>query len=787
MKKLHKSIILTSTVAVALPVYADNVEQSTINNQQLVENKLSEVVVYGQQNTGLSSTQKITSKEIAKTPVSNGNISDYLKSNSHIRFENSDETSLMRGEIKPAEISINGAEESQTSYYVDNVNINNDLGKAGEQIFDGSMAQYPNISNPQAYFFDANLLSSIVVHDSNVSASLGGFSGGAVVAKTKYYDGKDRVKLRYRTSRSQWAKFDVDSDLADRFSKATPVGFVAEFQPKYDKNFFSLSAEKSLTDNLGVVFGVSRRTANIQQAKIMSVDKKTGNISYGNENNTRRSDNLLTNFNYRLSDNDRFELGLRYSNYKESKYLADIFNSDVDDYHKAYGATFAWVHGFNKGVLTSTLAYDYFSDKRESSATHLDQTIYDGYEISKGGMGNSKLTQNNLHYSMEYAVNPFDLGNVSHSISVGGLYQSTHYKYNRKQDASASMKMIMDFGFGPFEMDMGSNNVFKGTVKTKYQNLSLYAEDLIKVGNFDFRPGIRIERDDFLKNTNIAPRFVANWSPLETTSMSLGLNRYYGRSFAAMKLAQGIFKLDNVSPNRYSDTKSFKTPYSDELSLGFNQQYKNVMFNAGFIHRKNKDRIVLSKNCVDGSDRCYVKGDDYGVNVYTLQISNLDAWKLGKTYWNTSLGIDWLDVDALDYAQTDLNKPVILDGKSMSYGDMRRKINNNRENWTVRFGLDMTIPDYSIDWRNKLYIKAPIKGVNETNVDDVYTSFDYGTHVQWDTSVRWSPKFGKHSPYVKFDVLNVLNKTRKGMTSRGINNGFYTAGREFWLELGYEF
>lgn len=43
------------------------------------------------------------------------------------------------------------------------------------------------------------------------------------------------------------------------------------------------------------------------------------------------------------------------------------------------------------------------------------------------------------------------------------------------------------------------NTTSKGRVKTSYQNIAIYAEDLIKWNKFELRPGIRIERDDYLK------------------------------------------------------------------------------------------------------------------------------------------------------------------------------------------------------------------------------------------------------------------------------------------------
>lgn len=115
------------------------------------KNILPEIVVYGDNNKSLSSVKTLSSDEISKTPTSNGNITDYLRSNPHIRYENSDQNGFQRGEIKPENISINGADPNQTAYFVDNVNINNDLA-IDSSIFDGAMQVVPGISHTQAYF-----------------------------------------------------------------------------------------------------------------------------------------------------------------------------------------------------------------------------------------------------------------------------------------------------------------------------------------------------------------------------------------------------------------------------------------------------------------------------------------------------------------------------------------------------------------------------------------------------------------------------------------------------------
>lgn len=763
------------------------------------KNILPEIVVYGDNNKSLSSVKTLSSDEISKTPTSNGNITDYLRSNPHIRYENSDQNGFQRGEIKPENISINGADPNQTAYFVDNVNINNDLA-IDSSIFDGAMQVVPGISHTQAYFFDATMLSKVEVQDSNISASLGGFMGGAVIAKTKQYSGTDSIKLKYRTTNSSWAKMEAGDSVQKILKQVRPDNSgTAELQPKYNKQTFNILAEKRLNDNLGMVLGYSRRTSSIEQNRLIGFDKNANNkAQLDKQNHQRLSDNLLLNFNWTPQEKERIELGLRYSNYKELKYFRENIGNNVSDYHQALGTTLAWAHSFDSGVWTNTLAYDRFKDKRKSVSADVSSVSVEpdnglSYDYEKGGYGNSQLIQDNLHFSTEYAMEPFNLGSTEHSISIGSIYQATKYQFYRPQDVHQKVTLII----GDFITETNSTTS-KGRVKTTYQNIVAYAEDLIKWNKFELRPGIRIERDDYLKNNNIAPRFVARYRPWDNTGFTLGLNRYYGRSFASLKLANGILKLNNDSTRQHQNFSSLKSPYADELSLSFDQNMGNLALKLGYIHRDNKNRIILKRGeTVRGIKKSsYINGRPFGVDIYTFQLNNIEPWKLGKTYWTTSLGFDWLNTKRADVSnEFNPNEPVYLDGKLMTRSQMLQQVNSSTEDWIARLGIDMTIPDYDITWSNKVYMKAPIRSYEELDSDDNdisrFRSYHYGRHTQWDSSIRWQPTIrGKHSVYLQVDILNVLNKTRKNKVttiSTSDEYGVYTPGREFWLEVGYQF
>ena len=784
----------------------------TTNNQQPTTNKniLPEIVVYGDNNKSLSSVKTLSSDEISKTPTSNGNITDYLRSNPHIRYENSDQNGFQRGEIKPENISINGADPNQTAYFVDNVNINNDLA-IDNSIFDGAMQVVPGISHTQAYFFDATMLSKVEVQDSNISASLGGFMGGAVIAKTKQYSGTDSIKLKYRTTNSSWAKMEAGDSVQKILKQVRPDDSgAAELQPKYNKQTFNILAEKRLNDNLGMVFGYSRRTSSIEQNRLIGFDENSNNkAQLDKQNHQRLSDNLLLNLNWTPQEKERIELGLRYSNYKELKYFKENIGNNVSDYHQALGTTLAWVHSFDSGVWTNTLAYDRFKDKRKSSSNSVETTSVSDendeplYNFEKGGYGNSRLTQDNLHFSTEYVMDPFYLASTEHSISIGSIYQATKYQFYRPQDVHSKVVQVIlgANGNNPKKTILLESTTSKGRVKTTYQNIVAYAEDLIKWNKFELRPGIRIERDDYLKNNNIAPRFVARYHPWDDTGFTLGLNRYYGRSFASLKLANRILKINDDSTRQHQNFSSLKTPYADELSLSFDQNMGNLALKLGYIHRDNKNRIILKRGeTVRGIKKSsYINGRPFGVDIYTFQLNNIEPWKLGKTYWTTSLGFDWLNTKRADVSnEFDPNELVYLDGKLMTRSQMLQQVNSSTEDWIARLGIDMTIPDYDITWLNKVYMKAPIRrydliNSDNDNDDDTprYRSYHYGRHTQWDSSIRWQPTIrGKHSVYLQVDILNVLNKTRKNKVttiSTSDEYGVYTPGREFWLEVGYQF
>ncbi|KLU16693.1 MULTISPECIES: TonB-dependent receptor plug domain-containing protein [Xenorhabdus] len=734
------------------------------------------------------SKQTIGANEIKDTPANNGNLNDYLQTVPSVRVDNSVQNGLNNGEIKPLPISINGAPSEQTAYMIDGVNINNDIDPTSS-FFDGTMGVNPNKSAEQAYFFDANMLAGITVYNNNVPANLGGFTGGAVVAKTRQYSGENHFSTSYRTTRSGWSSLRVDENAKQAMDNAIPNGFNAEFQPVYKKDFFNMVAEYGLTDDVGVVLGFSRRDSNIQQTRMLNPEGETDK-----RNHTRRSDNILANFNWTPDVDQTLEIGLRYSDYREGKFYATNIDGNVSDTHQAYGSTVRWIKNVNNGTLTTTAAYDKFTDKRDSNSAQAEviNDFGSGLDFELGGYGDSQLTQKNIHLNLDYAMDSMTLGNSQHVFNLGADYRRTQYEFNRDQDVTSAIYTIFDGSKTP---PVDILVAHEGQINTEHQDYAIYTQDTVKWGDFTIRPGVRIERDNYLNNTNIAPRFMVNWQALPQTKVNFGLNRYYGRSFAEMKLSGEILKLSDDHVRDYSSIENLKTPYSNELSFGVNQGWSNWLISANYTFRNYKQRIVVKRNEIgDKKNDSFINGDDFNAHIYTLQISNKTPWVLGATEWNATLGADWLNTGRANLDRAlDADEMVSLDGKLMTRAQMEKEVNSNEEEWTIRLGLDMKMPQYNITWSNKVYVKAPIHSYIETNNTEqltLYKSIDFGTHVQWDTRIRWQPQLlGSHQIYFQAELLNVLNQVRKLETGGYSSNeyGIYTPGRQLWLEVGYEF
>ncbi len=116
------------------------------------------------------------------------------------------------------------------------------------------------------YYLDVSLLDNVTLYDSFVPVEFGRFNGGVIDAKIKRFDADDsKVKLGYRTTRSDWLTSHIDENNKSAFNQGSSG---STSLPDFKKNFYTLSFNQELADNFGI-FTSYRAASLISPARIM--------------------------------------------------------------------------------------------------------------------------------------------------------------------------------------------------------------------------------------------------------------------------------------------------------------------------------------------------------------------------------------------------------------------------------------------------------------------------------------------------------------------------------------
>ncbi len=180
----RRNLLLVVTAGTVLVSSTVGATEETVDEARVVDSSLatdshklpSIQVEAGSFNSLNQGTQTYERSLIQALPNGNGDITSVLKLNPSVQFDDTQLSSKTPGEIDPANISINGAVYWQNLFLLDGVSMNNDLDPVSDNPL--SMTDVPGRS--QGLALDTDLVGSIEVLDSNVSAEFGGFNGGVV-------------------------------------------------------------------------------------------------------------------------------------------------------------------------------------------------------------------------------------------------------------------------------------------------------------------------------------------------------------------------------------------------------------------------------------------------------------------------------------------------------------------------------------------------------------------------------------------------------------------------------
>lgn len=834
--------------------------------------ELSNTVVMGRSESAYQGEALIDRRAIENFAGANGDMTTLLKMHPSVRFDTSQQSSNTPGEINPADISINGAKFYQNNFMVDGISINNDLDPGASSGSRNDVSgQYRLPSNAFGIAMDADLLEEVRVYDSNVSAKYGRFNGGVIDAITRRPTEEFHGKVSAQMTKSDWTEYHINNDRMtdEEFAKSSTYSN----QPEFKKLTTRLLLEGHVTDNFGLIGNFVKKSSEIPlysyDGGFESAGDKTKHNQERNIENKmikafwtpdERLDMTLTLIDA-PAENTYFKSNQRNSGFRidqggQTAALKTIWTGDTLTYTQQFA--YKMVQSSRDADSSINKQWRWSQDKNWGNP-YRDGALYSGSTSIEGGMGDIEQRQTGFEYNLDIQALPFNVMGSTHTLAFGMEVRRQKATYEVLEDAyGASVLRRTNAGSGTscvtasgqLDSDYCSisvdavgtaerqyfgllNNVRTGKVEAEQTDYALYLQDDIQIGNLKLRPGVRLDADNYMEKKTIAPRFAASYDFFgdESSVLTAGVNRYYGRNLFKYRLADGRESLrwratrlnssaDTILDfgpwtNFGVDESSFRKidiPYDDEWMVGFAQQLAGLQLELKYVHRDGKDQVVRSRasylglesgNGVDSIDNyyTYTNAGQSRSQTVTLTVSPLDNIRFAGTATSFMLGLDWNRTQSPQSNYDNLlnddrlaDEDVYFDGRLINYSEL--PADNFNRPWTARLNMVTSIPSLNLTWTNFLRYRGAYEQIFRASPDNItidgtsYENYEVGevrAAPSWDTRVKWTlPLSDSQSTYVAVDITNVTNKVNNIVSdTAGVIS--YETGRQYWLEVGYQF
>lgn len=773
----------------------------------------------------------------------NGDIATALRSNPAVQFSDTNRSSRNMGEIRPDDFSINGAPYYQNLFLLDGATINNDIDPADTPDNGNPAHNFDVPGGAQGIAVDVDLLESLTVYDANVPASFGHFLGGVVDARSRSATDGLHGKVWFRMARSAWDSIIANDAQQEEFEESDTY----KYQPQYDKYRVGARLEGRTRGGLGII-GTFTRTRSEIPLRAYAGGRETTGADVNTRTQTRENASATVALDW--SNGEGLQLGANLS-YAPTDDVYFISNSRDSYFSIKSGGPTASLRANWTGTawtLRNTLNYSDVETSRRGDLDYMrNWLISDDFDwgtsgiSTEGSWGNIDQHDRRIGYRFVAHREPLQLGSTEHTLQFGAGVQRRDGDYQRLNDhqvllntATTRSCTLSDGTVDDFSCSLsptrsgGTGQYFKrmflfhaGQFEVSGEEYEAWLQDEIRIGNWNIRPGLRLDRNNLWKQTNMSPRLAASWDVLgdQRTVINAGVNRYFGRSFYSYLLRDGRERLRdtldrtsastrwedakstrNVATNRLSDVDS---PYTDEWTLGVDQQAFGLQFHLKYVDRSSRKDILRRK--VDSPDR-----DLYNLNTFeytnegrsdsqtwTLSVSPQRPWEFAGTRNSFQLSADHTDVNRNynSYEDTlDLFERVRLDGKLMYRYEL--PATQYLRPWSARLSTRTDIPAWGLSWNNFFRYRAGFEGTTQGALEIIdgesvrnLTTRRFSGSWTWDANLEYRRALPREQEaYVRVEVQNVLNRSNL-TTASGAAAGtmYFEPGRSFWLEMGYSF
>lgn len=743
-----------------------------------------------------------------RLPSTSSSITETLRTQPNVQFDDGFGSSTQGGELTPPKISIGGGKYYQNAFTVDGLSINNRIDPSG---FDHSNPSAFPGSPAQGMFLDTDLLEKVEVYTSNISAKHGGFLGGVVNAEIRDPSGEFGGKVKVRHTRDKWTNQRVADGEA--FEKSSSP----DNQPRFSRYEGSFSMDVPISEQTSALFAYDVKHATIP---LYYMD--------GEKDQTRVSQNFLAKVVHDIDSDTSIDFTAIYAPYAADCFTASNKDSDFTITNGGSSFTLGLEHAMNLGTVEFRTGYSQMRTERDA-----DTNIHNTWDkngastqwgdndkyAKEGGFGSAYNEQRSLSSMLDFSTREMALGSTSHVLNMGLAHENVFGKYDQKDDRIAYYVPALH----PGVIDNGSGGIIADEQYTKFKSvkgatsrsaslnlLGAYVEDEMSIGDLTLRPGIRLSYDDFMENTNLEPRFKATYDIFGDGDYTIigGANRYYGAPLLTYALRSDeptemyMRSLSGDTPGPWNHLKSqdkksyditgLDTPYSDELMLGGTANLWGGTLSLEYVKREGHDQFASHRGGKLGKEYIMTNDGETEYTGYTISYEKMvknHYFSIGATYSENETNFnDFLDSSNNDFmAGYDFDK-VYYDGELINRDELPAS-NFNRP-WVLTFIYSGRFYDKLTFTNTTRYVT----GMRAISKDGTYTDDDGIRYYKYDDkNISDAMTFDWQIDYEAWKYKNqllTLNLTVTNVfdaTSIVDSDGNRLTGRQFWAGMTYEF
>lgn len=851
MQKSKIALFVSATLCLPTLLWAEEIDDFAYSDEVA---ELSEVIVQESSFSQKLGTQRITAEEMARRPTTNGHITDLLKNNPNVRFSSSSDNSESGGEIAPNEVSFHGEKYYDNAFIINGMSNNDNInpGAASGRMSDTRPAGYEAYDLPaggtQSFWVDTDLLKSVEVFDSNISAEYGNFTGGVIDAKYKDPDlEKAGGKISFRTTRDSFSHFFVDDE--SKFNEAQALNL----QPKFTKYQSGVMLNQPFSDKLAVRLNYKRTESSIQyyhpDLQVYDADRNLSEKGQFGNVQRRISENLQVDGVYLPENGDLVRGTFIYAPHRAKYYKRNAVNGGFTNTGGGYQANIEWEKKFDSGKLTTYLGYKHSGNRVEH-----DENNYHSYMASDylnwvsssgraltGGFGKTSTTSDDYTLKQKWNGVEFDWGNVTHKLKAGWEISLKKSSYKRDESSRnytyrSDSSVVCNGDAACIEGNQYAY-VYQEFLAKKFSvrdnTYSAYIEDTMKWKRLQFTAGLRMDYNQFFGKLNFAHRLSGSYDVFGNgnTHISTGLSRYYRGSLLAYKFRQNLGQnlryrrslnadgtlADWGEPTNhyinYYNTSELENPYSDEVMVGLTQKMLGSEWTAKWVHRNSKKSLVKTYHTdangtkwsvLDNSG--WIKNDTFTLtikpenNEHKFEYVNV-SYDFGFSYNRTKSNNRY-------YEAEDNDSEYIIHNYKLLYAPNGLVPEDFNEPWKITASLNLEFPKLGLNWgqrlsyiqgRKYLYKQSSNIHCNGSNTASVayreacgdyvgevpaYSDAYRASHLLLDWRFSYKLPTFK-SQYIQLD-LDINNVlNRKAVAKSADGNTVYKMGRNYWLGASY--